>query len=110
MTKRSNSQLSSIDPKSDSASVNALKCKFLTDMELAGMGSDSRKRYLFAVERLIRHYWCSPADITEQQVYDYMLGRHRQDPAKTTFKVMHHALRLFFRETLGLDWKIFKKK
>jgi len=39
-----------------------------------------------------------------------MLERHRQDPAKTTFKVMHFALRLFFRETLGRDWNLFKKK
>jgi hypothetical protein len=41
-----------------------------------GMSSASRKRYLFAVERLIKHYWCSPAELTEQQVYDYLLQRH----------------------------------
>ena len=110
MTKRSIIQQSTVNPISDSAPVNALKCQFLTDMELAGMGPPSRKRYLFAVERLIKHYWRSPAEMTEQQVHDYMLERHRQDPAKTTFKVMHFALRLFFRETLGRDWKLFKKK
>ncbi|NIQ76032.1 MAG: hypothetical protein GWN80_11150 [Gammaproteobacteria bacterium] len=73
MTKRSNSQLSSIDPRSDSASVNALKCKFLTDMELAGMSPQSRKRYLFAAEQLIKYAWCSPAEMTEQQVQGYVL-------------------------------------
>ena len=31
-------------------------------------------------------------------------------PAKGTFKVMHFALRFFFRETLGRDWDLFKKK
>ena len=95
---------------SDPASVNALKRKFITDMELAGMARPSRKRYLFAVERLIKHYWCCPVELTEQQVNDYILERHRQNPAKTTFKVMHFALRFFFRETLGRDWKLFKKK
>lgn len=65
MTKRSVTQQSAVNPISDSAPVNALKCQFLTDMELAGMGAPSRKRYLFAVERLIRHYWCSPAELTE---------------------------------------------
>ena len=40
---------------------------------------------------------------------DYLLECHRQDPAKTTFKLTQYALRLFFRETLGRDWKLFKK-
>ena len=37
-----------------------------------------------------------------------MLDRRRQDPAKTTFKVMFFALRLFFQQTLGHDWLPFK--
>jgi len=110
MTKRNITQQAAVNPMSDSAVVNALKYQFITDMELAGMALPSRKRYLFAVERLIKHYWRSPDELTEQQIHDYMLERHRQDPAKTTFKVMHFALRLFFRETLGRDWKLFKKK
>jgi hypothetical protein len=110
MSKRTITQQGTVNPMSDSAPVNALKCQFITDMELAGMAHPSRKRYLFAVERLIKPYWCSPAEPTEQQVNDYMLERHRQDPAKGTFKVMHFALRFFFREALGRDWNLFKKK
>ena len=110
MTKRNITQQATVNPTSDSASVNALKCQFMTDMELAGMALISRKRYLFAVERLIKHYWRSPAELTEQQVHDYLLERHRQNPAKSTFKVMYFALRFFFRETLGRDWNLFKKK
>jgi hypothetical protein len=78
-------------------------------MELAGMMAVSRKRYLFAVERLIRRYGCSPADLTEPQVHDYRLACHRRNPAKTTFKLTQYALRLFSRDTLGRDWKLFKK-
>ena len=110
MTKRSNSQLSSIDPGSDSASVNALKCKFLTDMELAGMSPQSRKRYLFAAEQLIKYAWCSPAEMTEQQVQGYVLERHRQGPAKSTFRLLYLSLRFLFKETLGRDWDLFKRK
>jgi len=110
MTKRSVTQQSSVHPISDSAPVNALKGQFLTDMELAGMGPLARKRYLFAVERLLRHYWGSPAELTEQQVRDYLLERHRQGPAKGTFTVMQYRVRFFFRETMGHDWKLFKKK
>ncbi len=57
---------SPVPPVSEVAPVSALKSQFLTDMELAGMMAVSRKRYLFAVERLIRHYWCSPADLIGQ--------------------------------------------
>ena len=109
MTKRTITQKGTANPKSDSVPVNTLKCQFLTDMELAGMGAASRKRYLYVVERLIKHYWCSPVELTEQQVCDYMLEHHRQGPAKGTFKATHFGLRFFFRQTLGLDWDLFKK-
>jgi hypothetical protein len=110
MTKRTITQDGTVNPKADSAPVNALKCQFLTDMELAGMGAASRKRYLYVVEGLIKHYWCCPAELTEQQVCDYMLEHHRQGPAKGTFKATHFGLRFFFRQTLGRDWDLFKKK
>jgi hypothetical protein len=109
MTQRNGPQQST-DPVPNAAPGNTLKRQFVANMELAGMGLAARKRYLFAVERLMQHYWCSPAELTEQQVHDYMLNRHRQDPAKTTFKVMFFALRLFFQQTLSRDWPLFKKK
>ena len=90
--------------------INQLKAQFLADMELAGLASASRKTYLDAVEQLIKHYWCSPAELTESQVNQYLLARHRQNPAKGTFKVMRFALRFFFQETVGCDWHLFKKK
>ena len=102
-----------INLKSDSASgtsFNTLKSKFVTDMELAGLASTSRKRYLYAVEKLIKHCWCSPAELTEQQVCNYILECHRQNPPVGTFKVMRFALRFFFQETLGCNWRLFKKK
>ena len=92
------------------ANINQLKAQFLADMELAGLASASRNRYLIAVEQLIKYCWCSPAELTEQQVHDYILERHRQGPAKGTFKLMHFGLRFFFRHTLGRDWNLFKKK
>jgi len=90
--------------------INSLKAQFLKDMELAGLASASRRTYLDAVEQLIKYYWCSPADLTESQVNHYLLERHRQNPAKGTFKVMRFALRFFFQETVGRDWHLFKKK
>lgn len=90
--------------------INHLKSQFLSDMELAGLAAASRRTYLDAVEQLIKYYWCSPADLTESQVNHYLLERHRQNPAKGTFKVLRFALRFFFHQTLGCDWHLFKKK
>ena len=105
-----NTKKGTVNPKPDSATGNALKCQFLTDMELAGMYPTSRKRYLYVVEHLIRYYWCSPAELTEQQVCDYILEYHRKGPAKRTFRLTHFGLRFFFCQTLGSDWDLFKKK
>jgi hypothetical protein len=63
MNKHNVAQQGTVNPKSDSVSVtsvNALKSKFITDMELAGLARTSRRRYLNAVEKLIKHCWCSP--------------------------------------------------
>ena len=92
------------------ADVNQLKVQFLTDMELAGLARSSRRTYLDAVERLIKYYWCSPAELTEQQASNYILELHRQNPPVGTFRVMRFALRFFFQVTLGRDWHLFKKK
>ena len=61
------------------ANINQLKAQFLTDMELAGLARTSRDRYLVAVEQLIKYCWCSPAELTEAQVSQYLLKRHRQN-------------------------------
>lgn len=92
------------------ADTNRLKIQFITDMELAGLASESRRTYLDAVEQLIRYFWCSPARLTEQQVNQYLLERHRCNPPKGTFKVLRFSLRFLFGETLGRDWPLFKKK
>ena len=92
------------------ANINQLKAQFLADMELAGLAPASRRTYLDAVEQLIKRYWRSPAELTERQVSQYLLDRHRRNPAKGTFKVMRFALRFLFQQTLGRDWHLFKKK
>ena len=91
------------------AESNALKAQFLRDMELAGLAATSRRTYLDAVEQLVRYYWCGPHKLSEQQVSDYLLERHRHNVPKGSFKVLRFALRFFFGQTLGRDWHLFKK-
>ena len=52
---------------------NILKQQFVVDMELAGLAVSSRRIYLDSVENLIRYFWCSPKDLTEQQVNEYLI-------------------------------------
>ena len=92
------------------AQSNTLKVQFLKDMELAGLAATSRKTYLAAVEQLVRYHWCGPEELTEQQVNDYLLQRHRHNVPKGSFRVLRFALRFFFGQTLGRDWRLFKKK
>ncbi len=104
---------SGIAPRSNlplAAETNMLKAQFLKDMELAGLAATSRKTYLDAVEQIVRYHWCGPNELTEQQVTDYLLERHRHNLPKGSFKVLRFALRFFFGQTLGRDWHLFKKK
>ena len=113
MNKPNVTQQEPVNPISKSAclpSVNELKFKFMTDMELAGLSSNSRRIYITVVERLIKHFWCSPAKLTEKQVFDWILEYHRQNPPVGTFNSTHYALKFFFQHTLGCNWPLFKKK
>ena len=104
---------SSITPRSNLplvAEANIFKGQFLKDMELAGLAATSRRTYLDAVEQVVRYYWCGPNELTEQQVTDYLLERHRHNLPKGSFKVLRFALRFFFGQTMGRDWHLFKKK
>jgi hypothetical protein len=105
-----NSKSPSKRNQSSATDVNQLKAQFLTDMELAGLAPKSSENYLGVVDQLIKYYWCSPAELTEAQVNQYLLARHRRNPAKGTFKVIRFALRFFFQQTLGREWHLFKKK
>ena len=114
MTQRIDSQkarkISSRNRLPVAAKSNTLKAQFLKDMELAGLAATSRRTYLDAVEQLVRYYWCGPNELSEQQVSDYLLERHRDHVPKGSFKVQRFALRFFFGQTLGRDWHLFKKK
>ena len=110
MNTRNTTHQNSMSSELSGPLTNALKTQFLADMERAGLASESRRVYLDAVEKLIRHFWCSPDQLTEAQVGDYLLWRHRSDPPKGSFKIMRFALRFLFCQTLGQDWRLFKKK
>ena len=81
-------------------------------MELAGLTPGTRKEYVRAVVRLVRH--CGgrcPEMITEEEVYRYILWlREERQVAKGTFQVQVYGLKFFFYRTLDRDWALFSKK
>lgn len=99
-------------PTINSVSVNhnALKKRFMEDMELSGMARESMRTYLDAVDQLIRFYWCSPELITEQQLEQYILEKQRCKTPAGSFKVTRFAIQFLFTQTLGKDFHFFKKK
>jgi hypothetical protein len=93
-----------------SANYNGLKKRFIEDMELAGLTSESMRTYLDAVEQLIRFYWCCPELITERQIEQYLLEKQRCKTPAGSFKVTRFAIRFLYTQTLGKDFHLFKKK
>src|SRR6056297_2987442 len=102
-SKTNNPTMASVSPD-----YNSLKKRFLKDMELAGLADTSKRTYLFAVENLIKFYWCSPELITEQQIEEYFLEQRRNDAARGTFLISYYSIRFLFTHTLNKDFHLFK--
>ena len=82
-----------------------------SDMVVAGLAERTREAYLRAVRMLSQYYnGADPAQLTEQQVKDYLLWmRHEKRAAPGTLKITIGGLRFFYRQTCGLDWKVLER-
>ena len=79
-------------------------------MVLAGLGRRTQLNYLYGVRRLAAEFHRSPDLMTEEDVRGYLLGLRGRGVARGTFKTSHYGLRFLYRETLGRDWALVKKK
>ena len=64
---------------------------------------------LQAVRSLAKHYKRSPELLAEEEVRRYLLGV-RERYARGSFKTCHYGIQFFYRNTLGQDWALFKKR
>ena len=53
--------------------MTELKRRMLEDLQLAGLAPKTQKSYVYAVQRLARHYNRSPALLTEEEVRRFFL-------------------------------------
>ena len=89
--------------------MTPLRRRMIDDMKLAGLSTKTQEVYLQAVSALARHYRKSPELLTEEEVRRYLLDI-RARKARGSFKTCHYGTQFFYRNTLGRDWGLFKKK
>ena len=89
--------------------MSALRARMIEDMKLAGLAATTQEIYLQAVRCLAKHYKRSPELLAEEEVRRYLLDV-RERNARGSFKTCHYGIRFFYRNTLGQDWVLFKKR
>src|ERR1700738_5316388 len=89
--------------------MSPLRARMIEDMKLAGLAATTQEIYLQAVRSLAKHYNRSPELLAEEEVRRYLLDV-RERNARGSFKTSHYGLQFFYRNTLGQDWALFKKK
>jgi hypothetical protein len=81
----------------------------IEDMKLAGLAATTQEIYLQAVRSLAKHYNRSPELLAEEEVRRYLLDV-RERNARGSFKTSHYGIQFLYRNTLGQDWALFKKR
>src|SRR6201988_3393631 len=81
----------------------------IEDMKMAGLEATTQEIYLQAVRSLAKHYNRSPELLAEEEVRRYLLDV-RERNARGSFKTSHYGIQFFYRNTLGQDWALFKKR
>jgi hypothetical protein len=90
--------------------MTPLRTRMIEDMKLAGLAAKTQDVYLQAVTSLVKHYdKRSPELLTEEEVRRYLLDV-RERNARGSFKTSHYGIQFFYRNTLGKDWGLFKKR
>ena len=89
--------------------MSPLRARMIEDMKLAGLAPTTQEIYLQAVRSLAKHYKRSPELLAEEEVRRYLLGV-RERYARGSFKTCHYGIQFFYRNTLGQDWALFKKR
>jgi Phage integrase, N-terminal SAM-like domain len=89
--------------------MTPLRKRMIEDMKLAGLSDQTQKIYLQWVSALARHYRKSPDLLSEEEVRRYLLD-FRERSARGSFKACHYGIQFFYRNTMGQDWALFKKR
>jgi hypothetical protein len=90
--------------------MTQLRTRMIEDMRLAGHAARTQQLYVQAVRALSKHYGNRPPDqLSEEEVRRYLLSV-REHGARGTIQTSHYGIKFFYRQTLGVDWALFKKR
>ncbi|MBF0095683.1 MAG: phage integrase N-terminal SAM-like domain-containing protein [Alphaproteobacteria bacterium] len=90
--------------------MTPLRSRMMEDMRLAGLASSTQEIYVKAVRGLVAHYRKPPDQLGEEEVRQYLLDVRDGGAARGRFKTCHYGIQFFYRNTLGKDWSLFKKR
>ena len=90
--------------------MTQLRTRMIEDMRLAGHADRTQQIYVQAVRALSKHYGNrAPDQLSEEEVRRYLV-RIQEHGARGTFQASHYGLKFFYRNTLGVNWSLFKKR
>lgn len=91
--------------------MSPLRARMIEDMKLAGLAASTQDSYIDAVVKLTADSGGRRPDLlTEDEVRAHLVGMIDRGAARGTFKTNYYGLQFFYRDTLGRDWLLFKKR
>ena len=89
---------------------SSVKQQVIADLQMAGLAPGTQKVYLDQIVQFANRTQTRPQDATETQVAEYLRGRIQEGVCQGTIRPIRAALQFVFLNTLGRDWRLFKKK
>jgi site-specific recombinase XerD len=77
--------------------------KFCDDLRLNGKKPKTIDKYLAAITHLAEHYRCSPQNLTEEQIRQYLLTKQSR-LKQNSMRSMVASFKFFYRITVPRDW------
>ncbi len=70
-------------------------------MKLRNLSENTQRRYLYELDKLSRHYRCSPCELSAEQLRDYVLAQIDQGVAPASTNLTVASLRMFFNRVIN---------
>src|SRR5260370_32419055 len=97
-------------PPTKEQTMTPLRARMIEDMKLGGLADKTQEVYQQAVRGLAKHYRRPPDQLSEAEVRRYLLDVKEQGAARGTFKTCPYGIQFFYRQALGRDWPLVKKR
>jgi hypothetical protein len=89
---------------------SSVKQQVIADLQMAGLAPGTQKEYLGHIVRFVNRTRILPQEASEAQVAEYLRGQIQRGLCQGTIRPLRFALQFLFQNTLGRDWRLFKKK